>query len=92
VADYQDCARATESDTTAFVELTRKIGHPRRPVVFLLSYHISKTPNPHGPLANDTSRSFQRAKLLRPIPLKEPFSLDAQENVLGCTFLCAFLD
>ena len=65
MADYQGCARGTELDTTAFVERTRRIGHPQGPVVFLLRYHISKVPNPHGLLANDTNRSFQRAKLLR---------------------------
>ena len=61
MADYQGYARATEPDTTAFVKRTTKIGHPQGPVVFLLRYHNSKIPNPHGPLANDTSRSFQRA-------------------------------
>jgi hypothetical protein len=66
VADYQGCARAKELDTTTFVERTGKIGHPRGPVVFLLRYHISKIPNPHGPWANYTSRSFEKAKLLPP--------------------------
>ena len=79
MADYQGCARATEPETTRLVERTGKIGHPQGPVVFLLRYHISKTPNPHGPFANDTSWSFQRAVTLFEKPsLYERFAILAR--------------